>query len=100
MFAANSPPIDSPQISRPITKTTGAHSPAAAYVGLTASTRLPKPIARMVRVRVFLRPQRSASEPIRRPPSGRRKNPTAKTAKELSTARSRRRRRSLGRTPG
>ena len=86
MFAADSPPTDSPQISRPSTKTTGDQRPTAAYVGLTARTRLPKPMARIVRVSVFLRPQRSASEPISRPPSGRRKKPTAKTAKELSTA--------------
>ena len=86
VFAANSPPIESPEINRPRTKITGAHRPTAAYDGVTASTRLPNPIARMVRVSVFLRPQRSASEPISSPPSGRSTNPTAKTANELSTA--------------
>ncbi len=44
------------------------------------------PISRMVAVRAVLRPSRSATAPISRPPRGRMKKPMAKMAKVLSRA--------------
>ncbi len=79
--AANSPPTESPWSSRAPTSTTGARIPADAYVGVRPTSRLLPPIRRMVTVSAARRPCRSATAPISRPPTGRMKKPTAKTAK-------------------
>lgn len=52
---------------------------------MTPSSSEPPLIRAMVNVMAARRPNRSANTPTSSPPSGRMKNPTAKTAKELST---------------
>ncbi len=78
--AANSPPTDSPWRSRARTRSTGARTPADAYVGVRPTSRLLPPISRMVTVRAVRLPRRSAIAPMSSPPTGRMKKPTAKTA--------------------
>jgi len=48
-------------------------------------SRLPAPIMTIVTVRAPRRPIRSATQPSSSPPIGRRKKPTANTAKALSS---------------
>ncbi len=83
--AANSPPTERPCSSRATTRTTGPNSPANAYVGVTATSRLLPPISRMVTVSAARRPRRSATAPSSSPPTGRMKNPTANTANVASS---------------
>lgn len=55
--------------------------PAAAYVGVSPTSRLLPPMRRMVTVSAVRLPCRSATAPMSSPPTGRMKKPTAKTAK-------------------
>lgn len=48
---------------------------------MSPTSRLLPPISRIVTVNAARRPCRSATAPINSPPTGRMKNPTAKTAK-------------------
>ena len=76
----NSPPAEKPCRLRPMTNKIGAATPMVANVGVRAINADAPAIIRIVRVIPARLPWRSAYEPSSAPPSGRTKNPTAKTA--------------------
>ena len=69
--APNSPPAEKPWIRRPRIRPIGARMPMASYPGMKAITAVPSTINRMVSIKPFFMPLRSAYEPRIKPPNGR-----------------------------
>jgi hypothetical protein len=78
--------VDSPCRIRASSNRIGASAPTCAYVGLTAISRLPAAISSTESTSPPRRPARSVNPAINSPPSGRKKNPTAKIASVPSSA--------------